>query len=148
MNQRIQFKIDSDIEAVPLAGVSIKAVCNHLCLSENLAAQVELCAVEMLNNVVLHGFDNEKGHPILIALEVSDKKLLVSIEDRAEPMPELGNPVLEYDPMDVANFPEHGYGRFLVDQIMDEVTYHSQNETNYLIMTKTLSEEHQDAAHQ
>lgn len=139
VTHQIEFRIDSNLDDVALAGVSVRALCNHFEMSGDVAYQVELCVVEMLNNVIEHGYKFQKGHTIKIRFGVGQGRLEVTIIDEAEPMGERNEPRLCYDIENIESIPENGYGRYLVNQIMDQVDYRSDRGANYLSMVKSLS---------
>ncbi|CAM2009820.1 ATP-binding protein [Acanthopleuribacter pedis] len=139
LTHQIQFQIDSNLEDVALAGVSVRALCNHFEMGSEVAYQVELCVVEMLNNVIEHGYKFQKGHDIKVRFGVGDGRLEVIIIDEAEPMGGTNEPRLCYDIENIESIPENGYGRYLVKQIMDQVDYRTERGSNYLSMVKSLS---------
>src|SRR5215469_2452256 len=53
----------------------------HLCVETRYA--IQLCMEEALANVVLHGYQNEPGHPIVIRSSTADGWLFFAIEDEA-----------------------------------------------------------------
>lgn len=137
MTARIKFFIESDMQQVPLAGVSIRALCEHFHLARDLAYQIELCVVEILNNVIEYGYGLQKGHPIEIRCQFQDSRLRIAVVDHARPMESFDIPKLEFDPDDVESLPERGFGLYLVNEIMDEVYYESESKGNRFVMVKS-----------
>ncbi|CAM2065148.1 ATP-binding protein [Sulfidibacter corallicola] len=141
-NQRatreIQLSIDSNLQDVALVGVSVRALCLHFSLAQDVAYQVELCVVEMINNVIEHGYRFETGNPIRIEMKFEEGRVGVTLVDHAEPIESCDHQAPQFDPEDLESLPENGYGRFLVDQIMDRVDYHRENDRNYLYMEKSF----------
>ena len=57
--------------------------------------------------------------------------------DKSSSLPNLKLDVaLEFDPRDLENLPEGGMGLFLIQQIMDKVSYNVKDNTDTLSMTK------------
>ena len=142
MAQRIQINIDSDMEEVALASVSVQALCEHFSLLDTDAYQINLCLVEILNNLVEHGFRYQKGNTIRIFIIYDVGRVTLVIEDEADPMelPSRGKDLSrEQDP---SNLSERGYGLFLVREIMDEVNYEVCSGFNRLTMKKLLDKAH------
>jgi serine/threonine-protein kinase RsbW len=54
-------------------------------LAEQTRFALHLCMEEALANVVLHGYQNEPGHPVVIRCSVADGWLAFTIEDEAPP---------------------------------------------------------------
>jgi anti-sigma regulatory factor (Ser/Thr protein kinase) len=82
---RLQDRIELDSRLTELTRVQpwIEALADHYCLSEDTRFAVHLCLEEALANVVMHGYRNEPGHPIVIRSLVSAGDLLFVIEDQA-----------------------------------------------------------------
>ena len=54
-------------------------------LAEQTRFALHLCMEEALANVVLHGYKNEPGHPILVGCSIADGWVAFTIEDQAPP---------------------------------------------------------------
>jgi len=63
----------------------VEAVVDRYGFSEEAGFSIHLCIEEALANVVLHGYGNEPGHPIVICTSVSGGNLCFAIEDKAPP---------------------------------------------------------------
>ncbi len=137
MTSRIKFIIESELGQVPLAGVSIRALCEHFRLPRDLAYQIELCVVEILNNVIEYGYGMQKGNPIEVRCRFEQSSVRIAVVDQARPMESFEIPQVDYNPHDVENLPERGFGLFLVHEIMDEVTYETQRKNNRVVMVKS-----------
>jgi anti-sigma regulatory factor (Ser/Thr protein kinase) len=53
--------------------------------AEEIRFAIHLCMEEALANVILHGYRNEPGHPIVIRSSVSGGTLFFAIDDKAPP---------------------------------------------------------------
>ncbi len=82
---KLQDRIELDSRLTELTRVQpwIEALAEHHGLSENTRFAMHLCVEEALANVVMHGYRNEPGHPIVIRSSVSSHHLLLVIEDQA-----------------------------------------------------------------
>ena len=137
MTARIKFLIESELDQVPLAGVSIRALCEYFRLPRGLSYQIELCVVEILNNVIEYGYRMQKGHPIEIRCNFRDSSVRIAVVDQARPMESFDIPNIDFDPDDVESLPERGFGLYLVNEIMDEVRYESRDKSNRVVMRKS-----------
>jgi serine/threonine-protein kinase RsbW len=86
-------------------------------LDEATIADVELAMTEALANVIVHSYEQREGERLLLSLDIDDDKLAFGIRDRGRPF----EPA-RYAPPDLDAPAEHGYGVFLIEQLMDEVT--------------------------
>jgi anti-sigma regulatory factor (Ser/Thr protein kinase) len=82
---RLQDRIELDSRLTELTRVQpwIEALADQYGLSEDARFAMHLCLEEALANVVMHGYRNEAGHPIVIRSSVSAGDLLFVIEDQA-----------------------------------------------------------------
>jgi serine/threonine-protein kinase RsbW len=90
-------------------------------LTEETRFAVNLCLEEALANLVLHGYQNEPGHPIVIRSFVSGGSLFFAIEDQAPPFAPVdpGKP----EPVDLATMQPGGNGIRLIHRFAGSVAY-------------------------
>jgi serine/threonine-protein kinase RsbW len=137
-SKTITFLVDSKLKNVSLAGVAVRGICSYLSLTEVDAYYLELCVVEAVNNAIKHAYDNEEGHVVEVDITYSSEEIVLDISDRGKPM-SLYHPALpDYDPEDLKALPEHGLGLYIINTVMDNVTYTSEGDRNTLRMTKKL----------
>lgn len=103
-------------------------------------SELELVISEALSNVVKHAYGGNEGHEIHLSVTIDDEKLSLTIRDfgqRFDPT--------TYTPPDLDNPAEGGYGVYLIQELMDEVTYDtSLPEGTRLSMVKYRSREQND----
>lgn len=130
---KIKLAIDADLDAIPLLGVSTKAIAHYCQFSDEDAAGLELAVVEAVTNSVKHAQSqvsvslstNSK------ASESGERTLEIEVQDQGpEYHPDYGLP----DSMS-----ESGYGLFLVSSICEEVRYRREQDCNYLSFRKSIS---------
>lgn len=134
--KKISFLIDSKLDNVSLVGVAIRGICNYLSLSEIDTYYLELCVVEAVNNAIKHAYNSEAGHAVEINITHSNNNITFEISDRGRKMASHGPRRLNFDAEDLVMIPEHGMGLFIIDSVMDEVTYQSDGNKNTLTMRK------------
>lgn len=85
---------------------------------ERLSTELQLAMDEIFTNIVLHSYNNEKGFPICLKVEINDDHLLLEVFDRGDSFsPDVLPSLNLYGDSD------HGYGWFLIKKIMDEIVY-------------------------
>ena len=77
--------LDSRLAEVSRAQLWAGAMADRIGLSENMRYTIRLCLEEALANVILHGYKDESGHPIVIRRWQSSEMLFFAIEDKAPP---------------------------------------------------------------
>lgn len=141
--RKIKFIIDSDLENVALVGISIKNLCLFLCLSDTDACQIELCAVEAINNSIIYAYEGDILKKVEITLEYDNNAITLKVYDSGNSMDikVLDKAVLAFldDREDIDNIPENGRGLALIKEIMDKVEYSTKDGVNCLVMTKFVS---------
>lgn len=140
--KKIKLIIDSDLENVFLIGMTISSLCNISPLSDAESYKVELCAVEAINNSIIHAYHNKKGQDVEVIFILGSDSLQIDVYDTGDAMDpakiEVDNrSVFEIDPNDV-EIPEGGRGLAIIREMMDRVTYRSIEGKNCLSMVKEL----------
>ncbi len=141
--KKIKFIIKSDLENVALAGMSINKLCSLTTMDDSQSFQMELCAVEAINNSIIHAYNNEITNDVEIYLEIADKYFQLDICDRGKTM---DKDILERADINLLkdNFDnpeeisESGRGLAVIKDVMDKVTYKSVNGINRLTMIKYI----------
>ena len=121
--------------------MSINKLCSLTSFSERQLFQIELCAVEAVNNSIIHAYNRELMHEVEITLIIKDDHISLEVCDKGEAM---DREVLDYAnlgslPENIDNpeiISETGRGLGVIKKIMDEVTYRSDASGNRLVMVK------------
>ncbi|NOY74801.1 MAG: ATP-binding protein [Kiritimatiellaeota bacterium] len=105
-------------------------------LSPTEATRVELCVEEVVVNIVNYAYPDETG---VVRMECSsdDEKFIVTISDEGVSF----DMSLQTPPDITSSAAERGIGGlgiFLVKELMDEVEYRRENDTNILVLGKKL----------
>ena len=137
-SKTITFLVDSKLKNVSLAGVAVRGICSYLSLGDVDAYYLELCVVEAVNNAIKHAYDNEEGHVVEVDITYSSEEIVLDISDRGKPMSLYHATLPDYDPEDLKALPEHGLGLYIINTVMDTVTYTSEGDRNTLRMKKKL----------
>ena len=76
-------ELDSRLSELSRVWPWAEALADNHGLPQDTRFAVHLCLEEALVNVVMHGYRNEPGHPILVQAGVADGWLMFAIEDEA-----------------------------------------------------------------
>jgi serine/threonine-protein kinase RsbW len=84
---KIQDRIELDSRLDELSRVQpwIDALADHHGVAPDTRFAMQLCLEEALANVVMHGYRNQPGHPIVIQSSICRGSLLFTIGDHAPP---------------------------------------------------------------
>jgi anti-sigma regulatory factor (Ser/Thr protein kinase) len=101
----------------------------------SVTSQVRIAIVEVVTNVVRHGYRNRTAGPLSVELEVQEGWLTVHVRDRGRPFDSTRAAALPA--------PEHlaegGYGLGIVQTVMDELAYDwSADGGNHVTMRKRI----------
>ena len=138
MERKIKLTIDSNPENIPFLAGALNKLCSFVPLSDVESYQIEVSAIEAVNNAIEHAYDNKPGCSIEVIFTLCPDKLTLDICDYGRMMEYESQTSLEFDPHDLINIPVRGMGLFIVKSIMDEVSYRSDQGKNTLTMTKFL----------
>lgn len=136
----IKLMIESKLDQVPPLGKAVRGVCSCVIEDELTLYQLELCTVEAITNVINHAYHRTPGKPVEVDVSFDEKQITIQISDTGEKSPR--NPPksdLDYDPNRVDTLPESGMGLFLMNRIMDEISYQDNHEKNILVMKKQIA---------
>lgn len=86
--------------------------------SRETIGDLKLALTEAISNVVCHSYDSEPGHQIILSLIVDDEALTLTIRDFGRPFD-----ASHYQPPNLNELHEGGYGIFLMQSLMDRVDY-------------------------
>lgn len=90
-----RLQLDSQLAELGRVQPWIEALADQHGFGQDVRFAMQLCMEEALANVVMHGYGNEPGHPIVIRSSVSAHALHFTIDDKAPPFipaePELHN---------------------------------------------------------
>ena len=136
-----ELSLVNDLQEIGAAAVKIDEYCEARGLSPQIAYAVNLSIDEILTNTISYGYDDDdEQHRIDLTLRVDGETLVVVIVDDGRAF----NSSLTQDP-DVETALEEralgGLGLFLVQQMMDDVSYQRRDERNVITLTKSMAKE-------
>ena len=78
-------ELDSRLTELNRVQQWVELLADRLGLIDETRFAIQLCMEEVLANIILHGYRNQAGHPIVIRSYVSRETVLLGIEDKAPP---------------------------------------------------------------
>lgn len=137
--ERARYSIQSSFQNVADLAEQVGEFCNTATEAEqDHVDEIRLCVAEALNNIVEHAYEGAEGKPIHADVEVATGRMQVVLIDEGKPMPAYQIPETEvdFDPTDLENLPEGGFGWMLIREQMDEVEYERRGGCNVLTLAK------------
>ena len=104
-------------------------------LSAPVIFDLELAANEILTNVILHGYDDEREHAIVVRLVANAGEVTVEVEDDGRPFDPSSVPTPRLD-LPLEERPLGGLGVHLARRVTDAIEYRRQDGRNILRMRK------------
>lgn len=122
---------------------------NNICqnISKNLSdmnidtadiAACEIATREALNNIIKHAYLNDCENNIEILVSSNKNKISISFSDYGRERTEIKAATLFFNPQDIENLPESGFGLYIIEKVMDLTEYISENGKNTYTITKIL----------
>ena len=136
VSKKIKLIIPSHLSNVALVGITVNSLCSKLLNKDGFGSQMELCVVEVCNNIIEHAYLSDDKFEVDVELIFFDDKLAINISDSGKSNEAGINKTLDFDPDDLENLPEGGMGLFIINETMDEVSYHTENGKNTFTMLK------------
>lgn len=131
--------IESRLENVSLLGLSVQAFCRSIPLDDVAVYQIELCVVEAVNNAIRHAYGSEAGHEVELIVTLYPQRITFRVCDDGRPLEDLHRAAPDFDDRDLGSLPEGGMGLFLIQSVMDEVSYETLDGRNILTMSKSFN---------
>lgn len=129
--------VESRLEAIDAARTWVTERVRAAGANDDTVGEIELALTEALANVIEHGYEGDQTQKIEVGFEVETDRLRVSVRDwgrQADPE--------AFESRDLDDPGEGGYGVFLMEQLMDDVSREPQPDGGtLLILTKQRKDE-------
>jgi serine/threonine-protein kinase RsbW len=134
-------KIDTTIPGT-LAGIrQISGVVDQLAaghrLSSDVVADIQVALDEVLNNIITHGYSDDRVHEIRVRFSLDPQVLTVEIEDDGKPFNPLSVPAPDRS-VSSRERKVGGVGIHFVKHLMSDLAYSFENNRNCLVLKKNL----------
>jgi sigma-B regulation protein RsbU (phosphoserine phosphatase) len=97
--------------------------------------QLETAIVELISNVIKYAYLNEAHHDIVICTDNDDNQVRLIVHHWGKPFP---NPPASPSPPE-DEYPEGGYGLFIIDNYIDQCVYLEKDDTmNSIVLIKKI----------
>lgn len=140
IGRTLHLSIESKLSEVALVGLAVRGVCASSPLDVEAYGEMEVCVVEALNNAITHAYLSETGFRVDASITLHHDRISFEISDCGKPMVDYSPRALEFDPEIIGSIPENGMGLFIVETIMDEVSYRSADGRNTLSFCRYFHE--------
>ncbi|HEY5513209.1 MAG TPA: ATP-binding protein [Geomonas sp.] len=131
-SKTLHLSIESKLSDVALVGHAVRGVCAGSPLDAETYGEMEVCVVEAVNNAIAHAYRHEDCFLVETAITLHHDRISFEISDCGKAIEDFAPRSLEFDPEVISSIPENGMGLFIIETIMDEVNYRSENGRNTL----------------
>ena len=128
-----RLELDSRLTELTRVQPFIESLADRYRFGNDARFSMQLCMEEALANLVLHGYRNQPGHPIVIGASATVDTLFFTIDDKAPPfVPVAPNEAALDRPMSLESIEPGGNGIRLLHRFAGSVIYDSSAEGNRL----------------
>lgn len=131
--------ISSRIENVKLAGLCAKEIARPS-FNEDALNEIELSIVELVTNCIKHAYSGVSDKEISIQMRILKDSLIIETTDNGKVLEpailDRVNGHFDFDPEDLDNLPESGFGLNIIEASMDKMTYQRLDNKNHWSLTK------------
>lgn len=127
MDRTKQFLIPATFEDIRIPAEYLRALLVKAALDESIINGCELAVQEHLTNLVEHAYVGNSDNTITINITCDENQVMIETIDKGKPVNVDLSKVKMPDPMDLA---EGGYGLAIIQSLMDDVTYNTNNGRN------------------
>ena len=139
LKKRYQTTRAAELET--LAGLRdyIDSVCReNTGIDDAFIYDMKLAVDEACTNIITHGYAGMDPGSVILALELGDDQVRMTITDFGHPFEPSEAPVPDVEAA-LEDRPVGGFGLYFIYQTMDEVDYQTNEDGNCLILTKRLA---------
>lgn len=133
-----KFSITSEYHNISLVSKKIKSFFVKERVDLEISDPVLISLMEALNNSIEHSYVEESGHNIDIIVSLSKTRVEIDIMETGIPRTNFDKPKLQFDPDDLSTAPEGGMGLYIIDSLMDSVSYTSEKGVNTTSFSKRI----------
>ena len=132
----LELSLVNDLREIGAAAEKVDAFCEAQGIAAPVAYAVNLSIDEILTNTISYGYDDDAEHRIDLTFRVDGETLVVTIVDDGRPFDSSAEREPDFD----ATIEERalgGLGLFLVQQMMDEMSYERRDDRNVITLRKS-----------
>lgn len=139
--KRLKLEIDSKLSDTVMAAMAVRGVCEIANFSSVEVSRLEICLVEILNNIIEHAYSYQTGHTVEVIVTLTPLVMGITISDWGFSIPAKEQAALQgiTEGVDMpSDYQVNGRGLFIVKHLMDSVGYSSEAGKNSLFMTMNI----------
>lgn len=133
-----QLTLVNKIEQIPQLAEFVEQICEELGLDVAMNFNLNLVLEEAVTNVIMYAFPQGEEHTFTLKAWTEGNKLVFELRDQGKPF----NPIESAPEVDTTLSADEreigGLGIFLIQKIMDEVSYQYEGQSNILTMIKVI----------
>ena len=135
-----ELTLHNDVKQIELLTEFIEVLCEELGLDAMLTFNLNLVLEEAVTNVIMYAYPQDEDHTMTLKTwtEQSDNIIVFELKDQGKHF----NPIEEAPEVDTTLSADErqigGLGIFLINKIMDDVTYRYEEGSNILTMKKNI----------
>lgn len=133
----IKIIVESKLENLPILRKAVRGVCSCVVTTqEDVLQDIDLCLNEAVSNVICHGYQNEPRHEIQVIVILHSNEIQIKIIDEGLPNIQANQRHKVEEIHNIASLSESGRGLYIIQELMDEITYETREGKNTLHMRK------------
>ena len=133
----VEIRLRNRLEELEHLHASIEQFTSTSGLSAEGTFALRLAIEELVANVILHGYDDDGEHTIVVSLSLGAEAVVVALEDDGRPFDPTQAPAVDLS-VDPLQRRIGGLGLHFVRTAMDEMTYQRRGSRNHLLMKMQL----------
>jgi anti-sigma regulatory factor (Ser/Thr protein kinase) len=131
------FELKNDLTKIGRMSDWIEQFGSRHGLPPDVVFQLNLALEEIVTNVIMYAFDDEKEHIVGVDLSIKDNKIVAEVKDEGIPYDPTGVQPPDVDaPLEERSV--GGLGVHLVRELMDDVSYARVGNKNLLCLKKRI----------
>jgi sigma-B regulation protein RsbU (phosphoserine phosphatase) len=134
---KITIEVDNDVSAIQKVGEEFDRFAEQSGLAPAIVQTLHIIFDELLNNIITYGYQDDERHTIEVKIELSGRRLSVTISDDGIPF----NPLSQRKPdtsLSIEDREIGGLGIHLVKGLADECGYQRKIDKNVLSLMKWI----------
>lgn len=133
-----KFSITSEYHNIATVSRQIKIFLKEQRVGKEIIDPILIGLMEALNNSIEHSYLEKPGNNIDVIVTTTKSKVEVDILETGIKRTNFDKPELKFDPDDLSSAPEGGMGLYIMDSLMDEISYCSVKGVNTTSFFKRL----------
>jgi serine/threonine-protein kinase RsbW len=137
MTDQQQIKLKAEVNSLERLWEFITSTCKEYGLVDETINDIQLAVDEACSNIINHGYEGMPDGEMTLSVQFEADQVQIEITDRGRgfnpaeiPPPDINAPMSKREP--------GGLGWYLIQEVMDSVSYTRTEEINRLVLTKRI----------